>query len=247
MTTATPSVPALEETRTPTPNLIPEETRTPNNPSSPIHTEKVNFLTEDGISLTGTLFGEGDVVVILAHQGTSGSDQTSWQPFAQLIAEDGFSALTFDFRGFGESEGEVQYGKVAVDVGAAINFLHDRGFDQIICVGASMGGTACIQAALDGRVIGLATLGSTLKAGFGNHSLQIDPESFAALSLPKIFISAEDDFSTVVNHTRRMYEHSPEPKELILLPGSAHGTHLFQTEAGPELRRVLLTFLETFR
>jgi len=38
----------------------------------------VSFRTNDGVDLSGTLFGTGETAVILAHMGASGADQTSW-------------------------------------------------------------------------------------------------------------------------------------------------------------------------
>jgi pimeloyl-ACP methyl ester carboxylesterase len=207
--------------------------------------EKVKFTTMDGLLLGGTLFGDGGAAVILAHQGTTGADQTTWHDFAQLLAESGFSALTFDFRGIGQSEGEIIYEKVGIDVNAAVKFLRDRGFDHIICVGASMGGTACIQAALDNDLFGLVVFASTMRAGARSDGLSIEMDDLQALTLPKLFITAEEDGFLVVDHTKRMFEASPEPKELILLPGSEHGTYLFATEVGDELTADLLAFLES--
>ena len=98
----------------------------PPNSLSPIPTETVSFTTSDGIKLAGSLFGEGDTAVILAHQGTPGANQRSWQRFANLLSEHGYTALTFDFRGVGKSEGTLQYSHLAMDVSAAAQFLEER-------------------------------------------------------------------------------------------------------------------------
>lgn len=57
---------------TPTPADISQPTKTP---TPEIAFEKVSFTTEDGLELSGTLFGEGDIAVVLAHQGTVGANQ----------------------------------------------------------------------------------------------------------------------------------------------------------------------------
>lgn len=63
--------------------------------------QQIEFSTEDDIRLSGTLYipENGEIAVVLAHQGTIGTNQQSWQSFAETIAENGFVALTFDFRG----------------------------------------------------------------------------------------------------------------------------------------------------
>ncbi len=64
---------------------------------------KVSFATDDGVTLGGHLFGKGTSGVILAHMYPA--DQTSWYPTAERLAQEGFLVLTFDFRGYSDSEG----------------------------------------------------------------------------------------------------------------------------------------------
>jgi alpha/beta superfamily hydrolase len=217
---------------------------TPTN-SPPLYlVEPVTFATADGINLAGTLFGEGEVAVILAHQGTYGADQTTWQPFARVLAERGYTALTFDFRGVGQSEGKLLYGDLAKDVNAAVQFLQQLGYKKTVCIGASMGGTACIQAAQSHAFTGLIILASTMTAGLGGYSLYVTPYELEKLIQPKLFISAISDVPLVVNDTKNMFKLSPDPKNLLLLPGTQHGTDLFNTDAGEELSDAMLRFLE---
>ena len=237
-TSSTVTLAQQMDTETPIPNEITVPTST-----QPTPMETVTFTTEDGVQLAGSLFGEGESAVILAHQGTPGTDQTSWYTFGELLGERGFAALTFDFRGIGQSEGAINYSALDQDVAAALQFLRDRGYENIVCVGASMGGTACIRVALNDEFAGLATLGSTMLAGGGN-GLRVTQDDIALLALPKLFITAAADSFNVVDHTTRMYELSSDPKELHLLPGKEHGTDLFNTDASEELATILLDFLE---
>ena len=240
-----PTLVPLTTTLPPSASPIPAiPTTPPANPLSRNSIETVTFTTTDGITLAGTLFGNGSTAIILTHQGTPGADQTTWSPFAYLLAERGYTALTFDFRGVGQSEGKLIYGNLAMDVAAAVHFLQDRGYQKTICIGASMGGTACIRAAQDHVFDGLIILASTMAAGSGRDALRLTPDDLKNLSQPKIFISANDEYSIVVDDTKRMYELSPDPKDLLLLPGTQHGTNLFDTDVGEELSTVMLRFLE---
>lgn len=240
-TTATPSVLITEippTSITNTPTMSPTYTPTPI-PGTP-----VTFSTTDDVKLVGTLFGEGATAIILAHQGSYAADQATWHPFARLLAERGYTALTFDFRGVGESGGRLGYGKLALDVNAAAQFLQNQGFQHIICIGASMGGTACMLAAQENTFDGLIILASTMTAGGGTDTLHISPEDLELLTPPKLFISASSDNPMVVNDTKQMYELSNEPKNLLFYPGTQHGTNLFYTPAGDELSAVMLRFLD---
>jgi uncharacterized protein len=206
---------------------------------------EVTFQTEDGVQIAGTMYGTGKIAVILAHQGTPGADQTTWQPFAMRLAQNGFTALTFDFRGVGQSGGTLDYSLLEKDVQAAVRYLHAQKYNQIVCAGASMGGTACLRVAIDGEpFIGLIVLASTMSAGDNLQILEILPEEMSKLKQPKLFITAKNDFLIVVQDTGRMYRLSAEPKQLLVLEGSKHGTSLFQTSVGEELSAAMLDFLE---
>jgi WD40 repeat protein len=225
---------------------IPEATMLPEPVSTvtSVSTETVTFTTEDNVALSGTLFGNGKIAVILAHQGTPGTNQTAWHPFARLLSEHGYAALAFDFRGVGQSAGKLLYGNLAMDVSAAAQFLQNRGYQKIVCIGASMGGTACIRAAQDHTFIGLIALASTMAVGSGAVSMHLTPGDLGNLTQPKLFISANGDYGVVVGDTKRMYELSPDPKNLLLLPGTQHGTNLFDTDVEEELSAVMLRFIE---
>lgn len=227
--------------------LISSCSETPMNPTQtliPIPEETVTFVTSDGIHLAGTLFGEGEIAIILAHQGTYGADQKTWQPFARLLAEQGYTALVFDFRGVGQSEGTLGYGKLDLDVRAAARFLQGRGYQRIACAGASMGGTACIRAAQDFDFIGLIIFASTMTAGSSGDTLSLTAEDLSNLTQPKLFVSAIHDSGLVVRDTQSMYALSSEPKALLFFPGTQHGTNLFGTDVNPELSATLLRFVE---
>ena len=107
-----------------------------------------------------------------------------------------------------------------------------------------MGGAACIRAAQDHAFAGLVILASTMTAGSGTNSLRLTPDDLENLTQPKLFISAEKDFAPVINDTKRMYELSPKPKNLLFLPGVQHGTNLFDTDSGEELSIAILRFID---
>ena len=218
-----------------------------NGPSQRVGTraEPINLTTEDNVTLSATLFGQGKLAVILAHQGTQGTDQTSWQPFARLLAEKGYAALTFDFRGRGQSQGYLQTNQLIKDVNAAIQFLRGRGYQRIVCMGASMGGTACLRAALDHDLAGLVVIASPMSSGTPTAT---EPDEFSRLKLPKLYVCAENDrYSLVIPQMKQMFDLSHEPKQIKFFPGTVHGTELFDTEYGDEFRHLLLSFVEQLR
>jgi dienelactone hydrolase len=229
----------------PTPSPLPSPTSMPKPTVTPqVTVETVTFTSQDNIRLAGTLFGEGELAVILAHMGVPGVDKQSWQPFARLLAERGFTALTFDFRGRGQSEGSLQTNLLVLDIYAAIQFLSERGFEHIVCIGASMGGTACMRAALDRDLAGLGVLASTLSNGYPTETTTSELQQ---LTLPKVFAYGGNDVIRVISDMRIMSDLSPEPKMVQVFPESAHATDLFNTESGEALTGLLVSILESIR
>jgi pimeloyl-ACP methyl ester carboxylesterase len=212
----------------------PTPTPTPTPP--PIATEKVSFVTADGITLRGTLFpGGGDLAVVLAHQGAGQITQKAWHTFAELAARDGITALPFDFRDdFG--------GPLDKDVVAAIQFLRARGYTKIACIGASMGGTSCLKAALTEELAGIGIVGSAWTTGGG---VMIERKDLAGLTMPKLFVTTDNDrFTGIPATVKSIYQASPDPKEFKEYPGTAHGTEIFSTDNRDDFRALLLGFLE---
>jgi dienelactone hydrolase len=219
------------ETPTSTPALTPQQVRA----------GKVSFVAKDGMKLSGTmLMGEGakDIGVVLAHMGAHRADQRSWTSFAQTIAQRGFGTLTFNFR--------ADRSKLDRDVRAAVGFLRDQGYQRIVCMGASMGGTASLKAAVDTDLAGVVVISSLWTTGSGSTggALLVSREDLAHLTLPKLFVTTDKDGNGVPATMKAMYEAAPEPKALKIFPGTVHGTDIFFTPQGDEFRDLLVGFLE---
>jgi pimeloyl-ACP methyl ester carboxylesterase len=212
----------------------------------------VTFVTEDGeATLHGTLYGESPVGVVLSHMGIPGTDQTSWQPFAEVLATRGYLVLTYDTLGYGQSEGTVPPGttsgrNVINCLEAALMFIRGQGAERIIVVGASMGGTASAIVATENThddIIGVGVIASGRSVTTRNP--RITDEQLAALTVPSLWISGEDD---VAAHyvTQMFWRAGSAAKELCLYQGvSAHGTSLFDLHPyGSDLEQRLLVFIE---
>ncbi|MFN2399915.1 MAG: alpha/beta fold hydrolase [Gemmatimonadaceae bacterium] len=202
--------------------------------------ERVSFPTQDGGLVYADLYGKGGHAVVLAHGGRFNKE--SWENQARALAAAGFRALAIDFRGYGQSRGPGQTDPLSaplhLDVLAAVRYLKQTGAQTISVVGGSMGGGAAATALADanpGEIDRLVLLGS--EAGSS-------PEK---LKGRKLFITARDD--TTASGTPRLirirqeYERTPDPKELVILEGSAHAQFIFQTGQGERLMREILRFL----
>jgi dienelactone hydrolase len=236
--------PTPASTILPTFTIPPTSTPVPSPTPQQVQASKVSFTAVDGVKLAGTMFIGGeikDIGVVLAHMGAHAADQRSWTSFAQYAAPRGFGVLTFNFR--------ADRSKLNLDVLAAVGFLRDQGYQRIVCMGASMGGTACLKAALDIDLSGVAVISSLRATGNGSTggSLLVSMDELARLTLPKLFVTTENDGNGVPAVIKAMYEAAVEPKNLKIFPGTVHGIDIFATPQGNEFRDLLVDFLEKLR
>ena len=199
----------------------------------------VYFPTEDGGEIYADVYGGGDRGIVLAHGGRF--DKESWDKQARALAAVGFRVLALDFRGYGKSWGPGQSTPMSaplhLDVLAAVRYLRKRGAKTVSVVGGSMGGGAAGDASIasrPGEIDRVVFLGSA-------------PNGLAdKLKSSTLFIVARDDANEDgprLPGIHAQYEKAPEPKELIILDGSAHAQFLFQTDQGERVMREMVRFL----
>jgi pimeloyl-ACP methyl ester carboxylesterase len=199
----------------------------------------VSFPTEDGGVVFANLYGAGGRAVVLAHGGRFTKE--SWAKQAPLLVAAGFKVLAIDFRGRGKSHGpgdkDPSDAQLEMDVMAAVRYLHRAGAKSVSIVGGSMGGAAAGDASIasrPGEIDRLVLLGAA-------------PDGPAEkLKSPVLFIVARDDASSYgprLPGIRAQYEKAPQPKELIVLEGSAHAQYLFDTDQGDRAMREILRWL----
>jgi pimeloyl-ACP methyl ester carboxylesterase len=201
--------------------------------------EHVSFPTQDGGLVYADLYGKGDRCVVLAHGGRFNKE--SWAKQARVLEQAGFRVLAIDFRGYGASRGPGQSDPLSaplhLDILAAVHYLRVNGAKTVSVIGASMGGSAAGDASIvsaPGEIDRMVLLGAA-------------PNKPAEkLEAPVLFIVARDDASADgprLPRIRAQYDKAPQPKELIILDGSAHAQALFDTDQGERVMREILRFL----
>lgn len=205
--------------------------------SASLAQQAVRFATEDGGTVHADLYGNGDRGLVLAHGGQF--TKSGWETQAHAFSDAGFRVLAIDMRGYGQSKGDPSRpGDYYLDVLAAARYLREHGAKTVSIVGASMGGGAAAEASVharDGKIDRIVLLA---------HSSIEHPERMKAR---KLFITARDDpradGTPRLVQIRDQFTKAPEPKELVVLEGSAHAQHLFKTPAGAQLMKEILRFL----
>lgn len=207
----------------------------------PASKRHVSFPTQDGGVVSADLYGQGKRAVVLVHGGQFHKE--SWEKQAVVLANAGFRVLTIDLRGYGQSRGpgdsNPMDAPLHLDVLAAVRYLHNSGAKSVSVVGASMGGSAAADASISANPGEIDRV--VLLAAYGWYG---SPEK---LTGRKLFIVARDDTegegTLRLPKIREYYQKVPEPKELIVLDGSAHAQFLFDTAQGPRVMNEILRFL----
>lgn len=112
----------------------------------------------DGATLTGVEMGDGLPVVFL-HAGVC--DNRMWHDQMRLAADNGWHAIAYDRRGYGDAESPDEPFSHLEDLEAILDAFD---IHAAIFVGCSMGGGLAIDFALShpGRVIGLVLIGTSV-------------------------------------------------------------------------------------
>jgi pimeloyl-ACP methyl ester carboxylesterase len=206
----------------------------------------VSVPTPDRGVVNADLSGDGTRgVVLVGHGGYSTRASASWKLASASLVNAGFRVLVIDTRA-GDS---LRAGKetaclydaacMAVDVLSAVRYLRSTGATSVAVIAGSAGGGAAARAAVDaapGEIERLVLLAP----------MAIDaPEKMKGR---KLFITSRDDPGSDgkprLPGILDQYEKAPEPKELVILEGSAHAQRILDTAQADRLMREILRFLE---
>jgi pimeloyl-ACP methyl ester carboxylesterase len=198
----------------------------------------VVFRAADGTRLAGHAFGHGRTAVVLAHQ----SDGTlcQWTSYATRLARLGYLALVFDFRNAGASQqrhypANIRYGG---DVAGAVAEARRLGARKVFLLGASLGGSAVLQAGANVRpaVTGVVSVS-------GAADLSNAGPSVRRLRVPVLYLAGSGDVD-FAKDAHRLYDATPEQgREISILDDSRHGTSLVDGNA--KARQLIETFLRS--
>jgi predicted alpha/beta hydrolase len=266
----TEPVPVTEPTSTPTePALVVEDE--PSMPALPPDAQRIEFQTEDGVALVGYYYPAAvnpAPVVVLMHW--AGGDQTDWlyvgmvswlqnrgaeipaapaekyfdtpYPFPPLPENQSFAVFTFDFRGYGESDGSGGGEEHILDAKAAYAAVSGlEGVDpmRIAGIGASIGADAVADACLE-NCIGAMSLGP------GDYLVTSYSDVVTAMDQaekPAWCIASED-----VQHDVRACNSASGTHYLMhIYPNGGHAMSLFKeaNNLNPPIETIITDFLIT--
>jgi fermentation-respiration switch protein FrsA (DUF1100 family) len=211
--------------------------------------ERVTTVTSDGVRLVGwRMSADSSAPWILIFHGNAGNIGDGGRPehYARLRAL-GLNVLTFDYRGYGESEGTPTEAGVYRDAEAAFAFLRDSlGVppERTIIFGHSLGSAVAVDLASHVSAAGLILDGSFTSApDAARYAYPFVPvrlimrnrfasdEKIARATMPKLFLHGRWDQVIPISLGRQLYERAGGPKTFVQLNGG-HDDAFLMDSAG---------------
>jgi esterase/lipase len=210
------------------------QTRTPPARVADSNSKPVEFRASDGTILRGHLYGSSSTTIILAHQFNG--NQSGWSDLAATLATHGYRALTFDFRGFPESDGLVHTQDAPGDLKAAYDFARSDS-TRIFIVGASLGSDAAIILAASDSVAGLILMSTPVRFG----GLDVEA-AISRVTAPILFVESTND-PFVAGQSAILYNLARAPKSIQIYSGAEHGAEMLHGPHAAELTNLIERFL----
>ena len=184
--------------------------------------EAASFRTSDGLTLRGWFAGGSNgAAIVFVHGG--GNNRTALLPEAELLVHHGYSALVYDTRASGESDGELMTGgdREKYDLAAAIDYVSSRpGVDpgRIGVVGFSIGAsTAALEAATDrrARAVVLYATWSSMRDELKSSSGRFGPLTWGPLLFGLRREGVDVDAVDPIDHVAEI-----APRPLLMVAGT---------------------------
>ncbi len=170
-----------------------------------------------------------------------------------FLARHGFRLMTFDYRGYGRSEGYPTLKGIIADASAALRHLLENPpapQERLAIFGQSMGAFTSAHVLPDFPQVDKAVLEAGL-VSFRDLFIEAYPEAdirvpdgFSTLEplsrsrTPKLFIHGTSDAVVPLSHSQRMHSSAAAPKELLILPGVGHIDALDSPQAALYVDRI---------
>jgi hypothetical protein len=181
--------------------------------------------------LQAATLGRGDIGFVFAND--SGNDACSWVRFAQFLAARGNRVAVFRYASVGNP----------AELRAVAAGLREAGAEEVIAVGASVGGRAVVELAAKPSPGVDAVVSLSGERQIGPSYPDILPDA-RRVELPILYAgSREDGYTLFGKETVQLHQATPaRVNDLLLVPGSDHGVDLLSGREGERVRAAILAF-----
>jgi fermentation-respiration switch protein FrsA (DUF1100 family) len=221
---------------------------------------ETSFATADGLTLAGWFVkaqsgARGPAVLVF--NGNAGN-RAYRAPLARALGRYGYSVFLFDYRGYGGNPGSPTETGLAADARAARAYLASRSdvdATRIVYFGESLGTAVALALAVEQPPAALV-LRSPFEsmADVGRYHYPLLPvrlllrdrfasnEVIGRLRSPLLVVAGDRDEIVPLDHSRRLYESAPSPKEMLVISGASHND--YELLAGDEMIQAIIRFVD---
>lgn len=177
-----------------------------------------------GIVADVALFGTGDVTAVVTYE--TFRDVCTWLPLAKRLAAAGHQVLLYD----------QVIGEGSEQINEMVKLARQRGAQQIVLVGGSLGGEESIAAA--------AVIKPPVNAVVALAPASISGEEAASLEVPFLQIVARGDvqFADSARKNEAAATKSPDHR-LLIVGGSEHASLMFGGKAAKQVLDAVVAFI----
>jgi alpha-beta hydrolase superfamily lysophospholipase len=222
--------------------------------------ERVEFLTKDGVKIVGDYYNpehgaSSELAVLLLHMMPS--NRKSWMSFARKLKHAGMMVLAIDLRGHGDStrkqDGSIlnyksfsdsEHQKSVFDIEAAVKFLRRKNHLNLALIGASIGANLALKYLAECQEAKAAILFS---AGLNYRGIKALPLAKMLKENQKVFIvAAEDDMrsgESAGEAAKEIFDNlTIKRKQIKIFESGGHGTEILN--AHQEFQDFLVRWLQ---
>ncbi len=218
----------------------------------------MQFPTADGLTLNGWFIrsaSSAPASTVVVFNGNAGN-RAYRAPLATALQDQGVQVFLFDYRGYGGNEGTPTEAGLRADARAAHTYVVGRGdvdAARLIYFGESLGSAVAIALAAEHVPAGLvlrSPFTSLVEVGQFHYPFLpvrlLLQDRFVAIddirrvSCPVLVIAGDRDSVVPLDESRRLYDATSSPKELVILQGDHNDIELL---AGDDMIAAIMRFL----
>ncbi|MCM2275011.1 MAG: alpha/beta hydrolase [Candidatus Didemnitutus sp.] len=199
---------------------------------APLAPETIRLQTPDGITLHARHWKNPEAKFTLLYFSGNGEELGALASYLPEYVKAGFSVLTYEYRGYGHTQGTPSEANCHADARLLLAWLNENGTpsDRVIAFGFSLGGGSAVELARTEPLAGLV-LESTFVSAYRVMTrwpillgdLFPNERRLSAVHCPVLIVHGTADPVIPDWHARSLYAAANKPKRLVLVPGGGHG------------------------
>lgn len=219
----------------------------PQPPSYADDSSIVKLTTSNGEKISAKFYENDTAAFTILFSHGNAEDIGTIEPFILKLRDSGFAVLTYDYRGYGTSDGTPSEDNTYVDIEVAYEYLtkfRNIPTNRIILHGRSLGGGTAVDLAARKPVGGLILESTFTSASRVLTNVRILPfdrfenlSKIASVTCPVLVIHGKKDWTIPFHHGEKLLGAANEPKVYLWIDDAGHN-NLFNTAREPYLSAI---------